>query len=331
MDEINANHEAVRALSIIICTWNRSGSLTTTLRSLAAQNLPELCEVEVLVVDNNSTDGTGEVVRTHQMGWLLGQLRYLREERQGKQFALNLAIKHAVGDVLAFTDDDVVFGKDWLIRIVECFRVRQIDLAGGKTIPLWPGNCPPAWFQNSMQAVVAGVDRGDIALNMSSSDYSPAGTNLIARSTLFKRIGYFSETHFRHMDYEFGTRAQKHGVMIAYRPEIVVYAPVDPAIINKRYFRRWYFKLGIASAMRSIDTSTLLFGVPRWMLRTLIGDALKVTWKCLHSCDSISFKRETRFFELLGYVSSVWYRRIHPSGHMRWVQRHSQKKGAIFE
>jgi len=331
MDQENADYKAARSLSIIICTWNRSDSLDATLCSLETQKIPESCKIEILVVDNNSSDNTRDVIHTHQTKWSSGQLRYLREERQGKQFALNLAIQHAVGDILAFTDDDVFFGKDWIIGIVECFSNLQIDLVGGKTIPMWPTTGPPAWFQHSMLAVVAGSDCGDVPLKTLSPDYAPAGTNMIARSSLFKRIGYFSETHFRHMDYEFGTRAQRSGALIAYRPELVVYAPVDPAIINKRYFRRWYFKLGIASSMRSMDATPRLFGVPRWMLRTISGDALKSLWERLRFGGDYSFERETRLFNLLGYVCSAWYRRVCPSAHAHWMQQRSQKKGAIFK
>ena len=329
MLEESTTYEAVRSLSIIICTWNRSNSLDATLRSIETQKLPESCIVEVIVVDNNSTDNTKEVVRNYQSKWSFGQLRYLREERQGKQFALNLAIRNAIGDVLAFTDDDVFFCNDWAIGIVNCFRSFQIDLAGGKTIPVWPGNESPTWFQSSMQAVVAGVDCGDVPL-IAPLNYYPAGTNLSARGSLFKKIGLFSEAHFRHMDYEFGLRAQISGASIAYRPELVVYAPVDPSIINMRYFRRWYFKLGIASAIRSLDTSPRFFGVPRWMLRTIVGDAFKVVYERLRWGVNYSFKRETRLFELLGHVCSVWYSRLYPTSHARWVVHRSQKKGGTF-
>ena len=75
-------------LTIVICTWNRCELLLETLQSLDAQIVPESWDVEVVVVDNNSRDETFTQVQSVAKRWRLGQLRVVREQRQGKQFAL---------------------------------------------------------------------------------------------------------------------------------------------------------------------------------------------------------------------------------------------------
>ena len=92
------------SVSVIVCTYNRCGTLAATLESAAALRIPAGVSWELLVVDNNSTDGTREVV----LGFA-GRLpvRYLYEPRQGKTLALNRALAEAQGDLLLFTDDDV--------------------------------------------------------------------------------------------------------------------------------------------------------------------------------------------------------------------------------
>lgn len=319
----------IPSISIIICTWNRCQLLAETLSTLRLQELPIPCEIEVIVVNNNSSDQTAAVVHDFATNWPLGTLHYLHESTQGKQFALNLAVRNALGEIFAFTDDDVILPKDWVANILNVFSDPQLELVGGKTLLLWPNGLEPAWFRANMLAVVAGVDIGDKKLCPPPPDYAPAGTNLIARRSLFTRVGLFSETHYRHMDYEFGIRAARNGAVIQYDPTLVVYTRVPKEILNKNYFRRWYFKLGIAAA--AVPTSTpVLLGVPRWIWRQLLEDILTIIFYTLRGRSDPIFDREVRAAQLLGQLSSVWHKKLWPSSHQRWIERWSQKCGVNF-
>ena len=108
-------------VTVILCTYNRCGSLVRALESVAASQLPPSVEWEVLVVDNNSTDQTREVVadfaRRHA-----GRFRYVFEARQGQSHARNAGIQEAAGDVLAFTDDDIRVEPTWLAKLSAVFE-----------------------------------------------------------------------------------------------------------------------------------------------------------------------------------------------------------------
>ncbi len=99
-------------VSIVICTRNRAESLNLTLRCFAALSVPEGLSYELLVVDNGSTDTTAEVVLAHAR--TIGQLKYVHEARVGQAVARNTGLRLVTGDLIAFTDDDVRFGADWL-------------------------------------------------------------------------------------------------------------------------------------------------------------------------------------------------------------------------
>jgi glycosyltransferase involved in cell wall biosynthesis len=318
------------AISVIVCTWNRAATLALSLQSLRAQQGVSPDAVEVIVVDNNSKDDTPAVVDRLQQDWPLGRLRYLFEPRQGKQFALNRGISAASHDVLAFTDDDVDFPPDWLAQVATLFTESKIDLAGGKSLPVWGADGPPPWYLPSMMAVVAGVDLGDERLDPAPDSYAPAGTNLIARRRLIERVGGFSESHYRHMDHEFGVRSQQGGAHVVYAPSLTVNVPVDPHCVTKRYFRHWAFKAGIARDTESNSPHRHLPAVPLWIYRQLAEDALHVaTWGWLRP-PAEAFSRELRMWRTYGTVASAWHAWLHPAHHTVWIAKHSQKKNNVY-
>ncbi len=99
--------------SVVIATYNRAADLRDTLASLAS--LRPDGPWEVIVVDNNSTDATREVVEQAARTFPV-QLRYLFEREQGRSPALNTGIRAAHGDIIVTTDDDVRVPVDWLNR-----------------------------------------------------------------------------------------------------------------------------------------------------------------------------------------------------------------------
>ena len=100
-------------ITVILCTFNRATSLSKALESVACSELPESVEWEVLVVDNNSSDRTREVIEEYCRQFP-GRFRYLFEPQQGLSSARNAGIREARGDVLAFLDDDVMVEAEWL-------------------------------------------------------------------------------------------------------------------------------------------------------------------------------------------------------------------------
>ncbi|KQW42204.1 MULTISPECIES: glycosyltransferase family 2 protein [unclassified Roseateles] len=323
-----------QAIAVIICTWNRAAVLAESLASLARVRPPVGTLVEVLVVDNNSKDDTQATLKALQGGWPLGRLHALSEPRQGKQFALNTGIARAreLGcNWLAFSDDDIVFPPDWLEQADAALSPGEVMLIGGRTELLWPNGGPPAWYHDTMSAVVGGIDLGPQRLQPPPPTYAPAGANLVARAELFERVGGFAETHFRHMDFEFGQRCLERGEVVAYEPRLVVTAPVEAAILTHRYFRRWSFKAGI-SPWQQMDTRVRHFAwVPLWLYRQLAQDALQWMVAPLRGDSAAArFARELRLYRAWGTISSRWMSRLRPAAYPAWVERRSQKRLNVY-
>lgn len=99
------------SISILICTRNGAGTLPDTLASLAATTVPPHASLELVVVDNGSTDETARIVRETQMPF---PVRYVFEERPGLSNARNTGLSAARHEILLWTDDDVLVPHDWI-------------------------------------------------------------------------------------------------------------------------------------------------------------------------------------------------------------------------
>src|SRR5581483_1150647 len=100
---------------------------------------------DVIVVDNNSSDHTRDVVESRVAGFPV-PLRYLFEPRQGKSNALNTGLAATDAAIIVFTDDDVRVGPGWLEA--SCRPMLDdpaIDYTGGPVRPIWE-RPRPSWL-----------------------------------------------------------------------------------------------------------------------------------------------------------------------------------------
>jgi glycosyltransferase involved in cell wall biosynthesis len=106
----------MKSYSIIICTRDRAAALHQTLRCFMKVRVPGGARAELIVVDNASSDETAEVVRAATLPDI--SARYLYEPKKGLSNARNAGIAAAQGEIIVFTDDDVVPAPDWLDKLV---------------------------------------------------------------------------------------------------------------------------------------------------------------------------------------------------------------------
>jgi glucosyl-dolichyl phosphate glucuronosyltransferase len=272
-------------ISVILCTHNGGGKLAKTLDSVAALRLPEMVEWEVLVVDNNSRDRTREVAtdfcRRHPT-----HFRYLREPLQGKSHALNMGIREARGDILAFVDDDVTVEPEWLQNITTALRDGEWAGAGGRTLPEGSFS-PPRWLGPEGRYALAPLaifDRGTEAGELTEA---PFGNNMAFRKQVFEKYGGFridlgpragSKDPQKSEDSEFGVRMLRAGERLRYEPSAIVYHSVPTARVQEKYFLIWWFDKA-RSDVRAFgiqpNTRWSCRGIPLYLFRRLAAWTLR--------------------------------------------------------
>lgn len=127
-------------ITVIISTLNHCQSLKDTVESLQKQDFKK--SYEIIVVDNNSTDQTKDIIKSFSKKDR--RVKYLLEKRLGLHFCRNSGAKKAQGQILTFGDDDAIYARDWLSEIYEAFESRDVDCVGGQVLPRWDKK--PKWL-----------------------------------------------------------------------------------------------------------------------------------------------------------------------------------------
>ncbi len=114
-------------VSIVVPAYNEAAGIAATMRSMIASSYPG--PIEVVVVDDGSTDGTADIVR--RFG--LPGVTLIRQPNAGKPAALNRGIAGARHDILVLVDGDTVFQPDTIERLVSPMRARDVGAVSGNT------------------------------------------------------------------------------------------------------------------------------------------------------------------------------------------------------
>lgn len=115
-------------ISVVIATCNRQTVLVDCLKSLEKQSLDRDL-FEVVVVNDGSTDSTEHFLRDFQLGTKIN-FRFITHENQGVSYSRNAGIRAALGEYIAFTDDDCIVPEGWLRQMYDRFASPEGEVAG---------------------------------------------------------------------------------------------------------------------------------------------------------------------------------------------------------
>jgi glycosyltransferase involved in cell wall biosynthesis len=176
-------------LSVIISTYNRADYLYLSLDSLAKQNSTSKLW-EIILVDNNSTDGTKELVKKYKI--CLPQMRYIFEEIQGISTARNRGAKEARASHIIFLDDDAEAPPHWVNGLLKALEnYKNMAAFGGPVIPNWEGP-QPTWVPPQFLGYFTQLDYGANPINITKAGGVLLGANIGFEKSTFIEHGGFS-------------------------------------------------------------------------------------------------------------------------------------------
>lgn len=197
-------------ISIVVPTYNQAGFLQETLRSVLDQSFSEL---ELIVVDGGSSDGTRELLEAHslQLAW------WVSEKDAGQTDAINKGLRHATGEVWSYLNSDDLLLSGSLATVAECFADPAV---------MWLGAVSTIFDSTGEIGRIvptAPTRRRDYLTPWSRpmQHVHPCSNVCFMRRTVLEKLGNFDPTYHYGMDMEYYTRAVFGGFEMMRLPDVL--------------------------------------------------------------------------------------------------------------
>jgi cellulose synthase/poly-beta-1,6-N-acetylglucosamine synthase-like glycosyltransferase len=277
--------EFLPMISVIIPVYNGEPALPRLLQSLKDLDYPSE-RLEVLLVDNNSTDRTADLIR--ESGFT-----YLREtEVQSSYAARNRGIKASREEVLAFTDADGWVDPAWLRQAISCMENQQADLVAGKVkwVIADPANIYEIYGKYQFERQEEFVQNG----------FCGTG-NVLIRRQVFEKMGYFDTRMVSSGDKVFTQRAREAGFRLVYCPEARVYHETRKTLeAMRRKSRRIGF--GLAQESYYYGSGGYLFYSWKWYVPGIRS------FREINSSHNLSILQKVKLFFVIWLCKLDWVR-----------------------
>lgn len=217
-------------VSVIVPTRDRADMLRNSLNALLKQDYPNF---EILVIDNApKSSATADLVQKEFADD--DRVIYLREDRPGVSWARNRGLKHAQGEFVAFTDDDAITDRLWLVEIVRTFNSEaNIGAVTGLALPAELETPAQLFFEQfsgfnkgkGYQTTV--YHKNDRAKYGPLYPYLPAkfgsGVNMAFRAEVIRKVGAFDPVFVNGQDCEMMYRVVMAGYTLVYEPTALIW------------------------------------------------------------------------------------------------------------
>lgn len=249
-------------ISVIICTYNRARYIYRVLESLAKNDFPR-GEYEIVLVDNNCTDGTADELERFRSDYPDVRLRCFKESSQGLSYARNRGIREAEGDILVYVDDDAFVNAEYLSNYAELFSRRpEIDAAGGPIIPFYEGGTEPSWMTYHLKRLLTGyLYFGSVERPFPGENY-PGGGNAAYRKGVFDAVGPYNVELGRKgtglgggEEKDIFNKMKRAGMRFIYTPGSILNHCIPQYKLEDDYFNRVTCGIGESERRRTLDIS----------------------------------------------------------------------------
>lgn len=195
-------------VSVVVPVYNGARTIADCVDSVLQASWPR-SDLELLLVDNNSTDATGEVLSRYRDRAIL-----LQEPTQGPAAARNRGLASATGDVIAFTDADCVVHPDWIREVVAPLGDPSVGIVGGTILARRPCNAIEQFGER--------IHDHRMAIEVYTPPYAIT-MNWASRRAVLAEVGFFDEKLLRCEDCDLAWRIVQAGYHIVHAPSAVIY------------------------------------------------------------------------------------------------------------
>ena len=222
-------------ISVVMPVYNEEKNIVDTLNALFNNTvLPD----EVIVADGGSSDNTVALIKNK-----FPQVLVVDNPKRNAASGRNVGIKHAKGDIIAFTDGDCIVQNDWIEKISEAFAKYDIDGLGGKVEIATPINhIEEYWGNLAWKLIMSFGDEPYIVDQCKLNDAFVTANCAYKRKLLVKLKGFSNWFANNAEDVDLCWRAIKYGAKLMYIPDVCIYAHNVTTVkgVAKKSFRNGY-------------------------------------------------------------------------------------------
>lgn len=223
---LHASGNFTPSVSIVVPTYNEEDMIVHKLKNLMEQDYPSN-EVEVIVIDSASEDGTVELLVRFIKDIKGLKLKLIREsERKGKASALNNVLKHCAGEVVIITDVDATWEEDTLKKIVLNFSNPNVGAVTGRQILLNPDQSLATKVEKTYRSIFEVLRLGESFLDSTPIFNGPL---MAFRLDLLEPIPEDSIAD----DSQLAVKIRKKGFKSVYDPCAVFYECAPPSFKSR--------------------------------------------------------------------------------------------------
>lgn len=325
-------------ISIICPIYNEEKYIAKCIDSILVQDYPQN-DMEVILVDGMSTDGTRAIVQEYAKRYPF--IHLVDNPQRIVPPAMNIGIRAAKGNIIIRLDAHAIFPVDYFSELVKHLQELEADNVGGvcRTLPV---------RDTAVCRAIANVLGS--SFGMGNSHFRVGTDEIMTVDTvpfgcfwreLFDRIGYFDEELIRNQDDEFNGRIIKNGGKIYLLPQLVIdyYARDSVKKVYKMFYQYGLFKplvnkkLGSPATVRQFFPPAFVLGVflgpltgfiSKWFL--VAYAAVIMLYFCLASYFSLKDSRSMKLILIQnwvyfvvhfsygwGYLNGIWKLLTHQS------------------
>jgi glycosyltransferase involved in cell wall biosynthesis len=225
--------------SVVVPVYNGQATIADCLDSLLRLDYPsDACEV--VVVDNGSTDRTPAILDRYAP-----HVRVVHESSRGRSQARNAGVRHARGDVVAFTDADCTLHADWLSRIVVPLADEAVGMVGGTVLARRPCNHVAKYGEviHDHERAITKTDPPHVL-----------GGNCAARRSTVEAIGGFDPSFSRSQDADFAFRLLRAGYRLVFERDAIAYHRNESTLpgLFREGFQHGFWSVPLFKAHRAL-------------------------------------------------------------------------------
>jgi len=200
-------------VSVITPLYNSKKYIEKAIESILNQTYKDF---EMIVVDDGSTDGSGELVKNK----FRDKVRYIYQENKGAAAAVNRGISLSQGNYIAFCDSDDWWLPDKLEKQVEFLEVNQnFGLVYSDVFLARDGVLTQETWLQSRKVLPCSGGKEKCLVPLFSKNFIPAPLTVLMRKSVIDRVGFFNEKFSSTYDYEYWFRILEAGIQIAFLDE----------------------------------------------------------------------------------------------------------------